>query len=409
MKRRPPILIVALAATAFIAVAAHGLIEYYATRDIIDQFAETQQDSDTMAALDQVLDDGANRQSPQQTGAHLRILDRLTRSEPAQQKRLHLLQGLLSDRFHEPAGSERSRQIMRAIRRDVDDMRATEEQERSTARISANASGERVLRGIGISTTVAAMLLLLTFHQFAVAVRANRLKDRFLAIVSHELRTPLTAILGWSALLQENDVDPPLLAEGLTAIQRSASVQKQLIDDLLDVARIQSGKLRLSMRALDLTDTVRAVVDSMRPAAEAKSISIVTTLDRSICISGDPDRLQQIVWNLLTNAVKFTPRGGQIAAGVSCIGSHAVIEIRDSGEGIDASFLPHVFEPFRQSDSSRARVHKGLGLGLSIVRHLVEAHGGTISVESPGKDQGTTFRIVLSSCHVPMARTVTAA
>ena len=402
MNRTSRILIVALAATAFAVVAVHGVIEYRATEGIIGQFAEARQDSDTIIALGQLLDD-VYRQDAAQTAAHLRTLDRLTAAEPAQQQRLRILQREIAGRF---AAGANGRPIMRPIRGAIEDMRATEEQERAVARASANTSSRRVLEGIAISTSVAAVLLLLTFVQFGIAARANqrareesesanRLKDQFLATVSHERRTPLTAILGWSAILQEGDADPHLLAEGLTAIQRSASVQKQLIEDMLDVARVQSGKLRLSMRTLDLTEAVRAAVDSMRPAANAKSISVVTSIDQGLRVSGDPDRLQQIVWNLMTNAVKFTPRGGQIIAAVSHAGPQAVIEIRDSGEGIDAAFLPHVFEPFRQSDSSRARLHKGLGLGLSIVKYLVEAHGGTVSVASDGKDRGTAVRVSL--------------
>jgi signal transduction histidine kinase len=263
-----------------------------------------------------------------------------------------------------------------------------------------------VLNGLVRTTSVAAVLLLLTFAQITVAARANeraraesesanRMKDQFLATVSHELRTPLTAILGWSAILAERNADAQMVAEGAATIQHSASVQKKLIEDLLDVSRIQAGKLRLSMRPLDLGQAVRRAIDSMRPAADAKSIAVVTSIEAGIEVSGDPDRLQQIVWNLMTNAVKFTPRGGRIEAGVLRSGSQASIEIRDSGEGIDPSFLPHVFEPFRQSDSSRARVHKGLGLGLSIVKYLVEAHGGTVAVFSPGLGEGATFCVLL--------------
>jgi signal transduction histidine kinase len=389
-----PILIAVLAAMAFAAVAAHGVIEYRGTKTILSQFAEARQDSDTIIALDKVLD-GVYRQDVRQIDVQLRALERLTAQEPLQQKRLKTIGRLIAVGFDE-----------QRLRREVDAMRATEEQERAVARARAAASSERVLEGIEVSTSVAAVLLLLTFFQFGIAARANqrarresesanRLKDQFLATVSHELRTPLTAILGWSAILQESAADPRTLGEGLTAIQRSASVQKQLIEDMLDVSRIQAGKLRLSMRALDLSEAVRAAIDSMRPAADAKSISIVTSFQGSLRISGDPDRLQQIVWNLMTNAVKFTPSGGEIAAVVWRGGAQAVIEIRDSGEGIDAAFLPHVFEPFRQSDSSRAHQHKGLGLGLSIVKYLVEAHGGTVSAASDGAGRGTTFRVSL--------------
>ena len=408
MNRTSPILIVALATLAFATVAAHGIVEYRATQVIVGQFAEAHQDSDTIVALDQVLDDVVNaetgqRQGTQHLGIHLRTLDRLTASEPAQQERLHDIRGLVAQ-LASP-NSERSRQIIRGVRRDVDAMRDVEEQERAVARARADASSKRVLRGIEVSTSVAAVLLLLTFFQFGIAARANqrarqesesanRLKDQFLATVSHELRTPLTAILGWSEVLRERGDDAQLLDEGLTTIHRSASVQKQLVEDMLDVARIQSGKLRLSMHALDLSDAVRVAVDSMRPAAGAKSISVVTALEQRLCVSGDPTRLQQIVWNLMTNAVKFTPRGGRITAGVSRLGAQAVIEIRDSGEGIDAAFLPHVFEPFQQ-DGSSAPLHKGLGLGLSIVKYLVEAHGGHVSVSSAGKGQGTSVRVSL--------------
>jgi signal transduction histidine kinase len=392
MNRTSPSLIVALAAMAFVTVAVHGVIEYRATRAIIGQFAEAQQDSDTVVALDQVLDDAANGDAGG-AAVHLRRLERLTAAEPQQQRHLQGLRVLVEKRLRG------DRQVMRAIRSELDAMRVTEEQERAVARAIANRSSERVLDGIEVSTSVAGVLLLLTFLQFGIAARANqsanRLKDQFLATVSHELRTPLTAILGWSAILREESTDRQLLQDGLAAIERSASVQRQLVEDMLDVSRVQAGKLRLTMRTLDLTEAVRTAIDSMRPEAGTKSISIVTELDPCIEVSGDPDRLQQIVWNLMTNAVKFTPRGGQITASVSRAGAHAVIEVRDSGEGIDAAFLPHVFEPFRQSDSSRARLHKGLGLGLSIVKYLVEAHGGTVSVASEGEGQGTTFRVSL--------------
>jgi len=257
-----------------------------------------------------------------------------------------------------------------------------------------------------VSTAVAVVLLLLTFTQFGIAARANerareesesanRVKDQFIATVSHELRSPLTAILGWSAMLEDPDIDRQTILEAATTIQSSASVQKKLIEDLLDVSRIMTGKLRLSMRTIDLRDVISTAVDAMRPAAAAKSIALVTTIEPGIRISADGDRLQQVVWNIMTNAVKFTARGGSIAVNVAREASHAVVEIRDSGEGMDASFLPHVFEPFRQSDSSRARVHNGLGLGLSIVKYLVEAHGGTVSASSAGKGQGTMFRVSL--------------
>ncbi len=389
------ILIIVAAATAFAVVALHGITGYRATRAIIDQFAEAQQDADTIVAIDRVLDDVVNAETEQrQIDADLGTVGRLTAAEPEQQKRLRTLRVAIHEN------------LMGTVRRTAHEMRDHEEAERTAARAVADASSRRVLRGIVIATSVAALLLLLTFAQVEIAGRAsrrareesesaNRMKDQFLATVSHELRTPLTAILGWSAILSGNDVDAQMLHEGLATIQRTASVQKKLIEDLLDVSRIQSGKLRLSMRTLELAEAVRAAVDSMRPAADAKSIAIATHLERGIRISGDPDRLQQIVWNIITNAVKFTPRGGRIEVSVARIDSLALIEIGDSGEGIDLAFLPHVFEPFQQSDSSRARVHKGLGLGLSIVKYLVEAHGGTVSIRSDGQGKGTTLRVLL--------------
>jgi signal transduction histidine kinase/ActR/RegA family two-component response regulator len=438
------VFIILLATAAFATVAVHGVIEYRSTKIIVGQFAEARQDSDTIIALDQTLDDAIDAETavrgflltgqqpyldPYEHGvekinADLATVERLTSAEPAQKVRLRELRSAISAKFAElsetlrlyehdgskaafaAVNSGRGREIMHSIRRTIGTMRTTENQERMAARTQADISSERVLEGIEISTSVAAILLLLTFVQFAIAARANqrareqsesanRIKDQFLATVSHELRTPLTAILGWSSILRGEQVDPGILKEGLTTIQRSASVQKNLIEDMLDVSRIQSGKLRLSMRTLDLTDAVRGAIESMRPAADAKSIAIITEIESSIRISGDPDRLQQIVWNLMTNAVKFTPRGGKITVTVSRIDSHALVEVRDSGEGIDPSFMPRVFEPFQQSDSSRARIHKGLGLGLSIVKYLVEAHGGTVSARSAGKGEGTTFRVSL--------------
>ena len=265
---------------------------------------------------------------------------------------------------------------------------------------------------IVITTTIAAILLLLTFVQVTRTSRAqraareraeeaNRIKDEFIATVSHELRTPLTAILGWASILRADSPDPELLNDGLNVIQRCAKAQATLIEDLLDVSRILTGKLRLSCRTIDLADPVCSGIDSVRLSAAAKGVTITSDLDAGIRIAGDPDRLQQVVWNLLTNAVKFTKRGGTILVRLTRSDSQAVIEVRDSGEGIDAVFLPHVFEPFRQADGSKAREHKGLGLGLSIVKYLAEAHGGTVTVWSDGQGKGTTFRVslpIMPSC-----------
>ena len=225
---------------------------------------------------------------------------------------------------------------------------------------------------------------------------ANRIKDDFLATLSHELRTPLNAILGWAQMLQTHNLSESDAEKALATIERNARSQSQLIEDLLDVSRIITGKLRLDVRAVDLTGVVTAAVDAVRPAAEAKSIRLQTLLDpQAGPISGDPDRLQQVVWNLLSNAVKFTPKGGRIQVRLERINSHVEIIISDTGKGIEPEFLPNVFDRFRQSDGSITRRHGGLGLGLAIVRQLVELHGGIVSVESAGEGQGSTFTVNL--------------
>jgi PAS domain S-box-containing protein len=230
----------------------------------------------------------------------------------------------------------------------------------------------------------------------AEADTANGIKDEFLATLSHELRTPLTSILGWSKLLTDGLLDEQASERALETIVRNARAQRQLIDDLLDISRIITGKLRLAVRPVELAPLIESVVDGVRPAADARSIRLQTALDsRSNQISGDPDRLQQMVWNLLTNAIKFTPEGGYVEVRLERVESHVEITITDTGQGIDPELLPHVFDRFRQSDSSSTRRHGGLGLGLAIVRQLVELHGGTVKVESPGVGEGTTFKVIL--------------
>jgi PAS domain S-box-containing protein len=228
------------------------------------------------------------------------------------------------------------------------------------------------------------------------AQEANRLKDEFLATLSHELRTPLTAILGWSRLLQTSDFDPPTTMRALHTIERNAQAQSQLIDDLLDTSRIITGKLRLDMRPVDLASVVAAAAETARPAAEARDISLQTILDTHVGpISGDPDRLQQVVWNLLSNAIKFTPKGGRVQVMLERAESHVRITVADTGRGIAPEFLPHVFDRFRQADQTTTRTHGGLGLGLAIVRQLVELHGGTVGVESEGEGRGASFIVGL--------------
>ena len=224
------------------------------------------------------------------------------------------------------------------------------------------------------------------------AEAANRIKDEFLATLSHELRTPLTSLLGWSSVLREARRDEKVLNQGLEAIDRNARVQAQLIDDLLDVSRIVSGKLNLDVRPLDITSVVRAAINVVRPAADAKGILLDYWAEPGVgAICADSARLHQIIWNLLSNAVKFTPHGGRIHVRVEQDGSDARVTVKDTGQGVDAEFLPRVFDRFRQADSSTTRSFGGLGLGLAIVRHLVELHGGTVSAQSDGVNKGATF------------------
>lgn len=232
------------------------------------------------------------------------------------------------------------------------------------------------------------------------AENANRLKDEFLATVSHELRTPLNAILGWSAMLNRGSLDQENTRSALEIIERNAKAQGELINDILDVSRIITGKLRIEAMRVELAPIIQTAVDTLRPAADAKSIKLEISLNSGGAVLGDSNRLQQIIWNLVSNAIKFTPDGGQIQISLMQAGSHLEIAVRDSGIGIDKEFLPFVFERFRQADSSTTRAEKGLGLGLAIVRHLVELHGGIVSAESDGSGKGATFTIRLPAASV---------
>ena len=228
------------------------------------------------------------------------------------------------------------------------------------------------------------------------AERVGRVKDEFLATVSHELRTPLNAILGWATLLRRLDPDSDDHARGLETIERNARVQGQIIADLLDMSRIISGKVQLDVQPIDINDAINAALDAVRLSVEAKKLRLRVTLDaRAGRLRGDPGRLQQVFWNLLTNAVKFTPSGGRIDVVSERVNSHVEVCVEDSGLGIKPEFLAFVFDRFRQADSSTTRRHGGLGLGLSIVKHLVELHGGSVRVKSPGEGQGSTFIVAL--------------
>jgi PAS domain S-box-containing protein len=223
----------------------------------------------------------------------------------------------------------------------------------------------------------------------------TRMKDEFLATLSHELRTPLNAILGWANLLRETE-DPHEIAEGLEVIERNARAQTQIIEDLLDMSRIISGKVRLDVQRVDLLSVINSAIESVKPTAAAKEIRVTSALDPLAGpISGDPARLQQILWNLLTNALKFTERGGRVHVVLERVNSHLEISIADTGRGIDPDFLPHVFDRFRQADASSTREHRGLGLGLAIVKNLAELHGGSVRAKSPGLNKGSTFSIAL--------------
>ncbi|MBV8518022.1 MAG: PAS domain S-box protein [Acidobacteria bacterium] len=229
-----------------------------------------------------------------------------------------------------------------------------------------------------------------------VAQEANRAKDEFLMTLSHELRTPMTAILGWARLLPTLTADDAMFHEAVAAIGRGAQLQARLIDDVLDVSRIVSGKLRLTTESIDVARLIAAAVEAVQPSADAKYITLSTDLGPALgSVIVDPTRIQQVIWNLLTNAVKFTPKYGVVQIQARRTNSRLQISVVDTGEGIEPSFLPHVFEPFRQAENPSTRVHGGLGLGLSIVRYLVEAHGGTVAVESRGRGAGATFTVTL--------------
>jgi PAS domain S-box-containing protein len=226
--------------------------------------------------------------------------------------------------------------------------------------------------------------------------QANRLKDEFLATLSHELRTPLNAVIGWSRMLKSGRLDQESANHALQVIERNAWAQKQIIEDILDVSRVITGKLQLKVQPLDLVTVVDGALDAVRPAMEAKDIKIETIIDAGLrMITGDSDRLQQVIWNLLSNSAKFTPPCGKVEIRVGQTETHVHISVCDTGPGIVPEFLPHVFERFRQADGSTTRTHGGLGLGLAIVRHLVELHGGVITAENRKEGQGALFTLKL--------------
>ncbi len=282
-----------------------------------------------------------------------------------------------------------------ALRRMYDELEELVEQR--TAELSvANQELKREIRVREWAEQERARLLVLEQQARKQAEEANRTKDEFLATLSHELRTPLNAILGWVQVLRSGKLDPAAAVRALETIERNSRAQAQLIADLLDVSRIITGKLRLDFKPVDLRRIIDAALDSVRPAADAKGI----LLDISIAplaspVLGDADRLQQVIWNLLSNSIKFTARGGRVEVQLREADANAVIRVSDTGIGIRPDFLPYVFDRFRQAEGSITRTHGGLGLGLSIVRHLIELHGGTAEVASEGEGEGATFTVRL--------------
>jgi CheY-like chemotaxis protein/anti-sigma regulatory factor (Ser/Thr protein kinase) len=251
---------------------------------------------------------------------------------------------------------------------------------------------ERLATGISSWASVA----LENARMYAAAQEASRLKDDFLASLSHELRTPLNAILGYARMLRTGILGPERYDKGIETIERNATSLTQLVEDVLDISRIVSGKIRLNVQPVEFPDIVRRAVDAVTPAADAKTVRVEIVIDpQAAPVSGDPERLQQILWNLLANAVKFTGKGGQVQVRLERVNSHVEVAVSDTGVGIAPEFLPHVFERFRQADSGIARAHGGLGLGLSIAKQLTEMHGGTIDAASSGLGTGATFRVKL--------------
>jgi signal transduction histidine kinase/CheY-like chemotaxis protein len=238
-------------------------------------------------------------------------------------------------------------------------------------------------------------LLVRERHARHEAERVNRMKDEFLATLSHELRTPLNAMLGWAQLLETGQLDPDRLQRAVKVIKNNAFAQKQLIEDILDVSRIVNGKMVLKLSSVDIRAIIDSALDTLRPAAEAKRITITTDGAAMPETCGDRDRLQQIVWNLLSNAIKFSPRDGRVDVRVENAGTDLRVAVSDNGRGIAPAFLRHIFDRFTQADSTVTRAHGGLGLGMAIVRHLVELHGGTVQAESAGENQGATFTVML--------------
>jgi PAS domain S-box-containing protein len=266
------------------------------------------------------------------------------------------------------------------------------------------------MRGVALDMTARKQLEVERADLLAQAQASNRAKDEFLATVSHELRTPINAVLGWTQMLRAGILSPEKIIRALEAIERNAAAQSRMIEDLLDVSRIVAGKFRLELEAVDVGALARLAVDVVRPSAEARRIRLEAALDEGrYVLRADPQRLEQAIWNLLSNAVKFTPPGGRVRITVDGSDDQIVLTVSDTGEGIAPDVLPHIFERFRQGDASTTRAHAGLGIGLALVRHTVELHGGTIRAESGGRGAGATFRMSLPTAGAAAARRSTGA
>ena len=261
------------------------------------------------------------------------------------------------------------------------------------ARVEAHLNLQRIRR----ESEAAVLKMMAREHEARESAElANRIKDDFLAMLSHELRTPLNAIVGWTHLLKGGKLSERDRERGIDVIERNAAAQRAIIDELLDISRIVTGKLKLDPKPVELSSVIDSAIDAVRPAADRKNIKIFTSLDRNAgLVMGEAVRLQQVIWNLLSNAVKFTPDYGRVEIELKSAGKDVQVVVRDTGEGIEREFLPHIFERFRQADTSSKRVHGGLGLGLSIVSSLVTMHGGEVLAASDGKGKGATFVVTL--------------
>lgn len=385
----------ALSSTASIDVAMQRLAEFLARQfravaavDLVDGETIVRRGAAVMPPNDHL-------------GATLRALTPVSEAHPgiaAFRHRKALVANAVDDDFlRRSAVNEEHFQLLRSL-----DVRAVVAQPLAADRRAMGAfvvgraepfSPEEVKLLEEIAATAAASVQ--TIWLYHAAEEANRAKEEFLATLSHELRTPMTAVLGWVQLVRSDPGDPQMLRDALEAMEQSARAQAQLIDDLLDLSRIRLGKLHLQMQTVDLGQLVRAAAETIRPAAGAKYISLQVEVEDEVVVAGDPNRLQQVIWNLLSNSVKFTDRGGSVVIRARREASVARLEVRDTGRGIEAEFLPYVFERFRQSDSAATRRYGGLGLGLAIVKQIVELHGGTVTAASDGPGRGATFTIEL--------------